>query len=336
MRTTTTRATSPAQIPLISGLLCTLLMAFAIALASAAPLHADSEVAAQQAPNSRVMVNVPASFAPAKLFSGFQDDARGISIVILEAPGEAYQQMADGFTAENLAKRGVKGARKDKLNRADTHIYMRGVQAVPAGTYEKFFVLFKTKDQAILVSANVPATELTKNASLQAEIEGILTSARTVEKRNVKDLYKLTNLGPFKEAGTLVGTSKVFTPDGKLQPEEPATPRSVFIVAPSIDKRPIPDAESYARRLLGSLDGYSKLQVKPAEEITIDGMKGVRFTAEAENTNNGKTVLLHQTFLIAAGGGYYRMLGIAPQAEAETRLAQFNTMSDSLRLIPQE
>ena len=64
----------------------------------------------------------------------------------------------------------------------------------------------------------------------------MLASAKTTEKPAVRDLYSLTYLGPFKEAGTLVGISKLYTLDGQLEPERSGETRSAFMVAPSLDK----------------------------------------------------------------------------------------------------
>ena len=64
--------------------------------------------------------------------------------------------MAQGFTAEELAKRGVTDVEKAPLARTGSYTYMRARQKSEAGTYVKYFVLFRTADQTILVSVNVP------------------------------------------------------------------------------------------------------------------------------------------------------------------------------------
>lgn len=308
-----------------------------VALLAVLPAHLRAEAAATstQAPNSRVVLDLPATYAPAKLYSGFEDENRGISIVILEAPAAAYEAMANGFTPDRLATRGVVEARKHDLARAGDHLYMRGKQRAPVGLYEKFFLLFPGDGLTVLVSVNVPAPTLAADPAIAAEIEAILKSARTASTVTRSDLFELSDRGSFKEAGTLVGTSKVFTRDGRLEPETPGEQRSVFIVAPSIDKRPVPEAEAFARRLIESVTGYTKLTVKPAESVTIDGIDGVRLTAEAEDTKTGRPFVLHQTFLPASGGGYYRMLGIAPADEADATLAEFDRLAAGFRLLPQ-
>lgn len=87
----------------------------------------------QQAPNSRVVLDLPPGYTPSTLFSGFQNDSSGVSFIILEAPVGEYDKMARGFTADELAKRGVTDARKSELARTDPHVYMRAQQMSAAG-----------------------------------------------------------------------------------------------------------------------------------------------------------------------------------------------------------
>ena len=129
----------------------------AIVVACIALSRADLVAASpQQAPNSRVVLDLPAGYTPSPLFSGFQNDASGVSFIILEAPVAEYDKMAQGFTAEELAKRGITDVQKVDLARTDPHVYMRAHQKSAAGDLREFFVLFRTADQTILVSVNVP------------------------------------------------------------------------------------------------------------------------------------------------------------------------------------
>src|SRR5689334_1400002 len=76
----------------LAGMLCLLGMTAIFALGPA-----PAEASQQQAPNSRVVLDLPPGYTPSPLFSGFQDEARGVSFVILEAPASEYDKMAQGF-----------------------------------------------------------------------------------------------------------------------------------------------------------------------------------------------------------------------------------------------
>jgi hypothetical protein len=290
--------------------------------------------ALQQAPNSRVVLDLPPGYTPSPLFSGFQNEALGVSFIILEAPVDEYDKMAQGFTPQELAKRGITEVRSASLQRSDPHVYMRARQESAAGTYDKFFVLFRTSDQTILVSVNVPAKSIEDGSVKPEDIAAILAAAKTTEKPAVRNLFSLSYLGPFKEAGTLVGTSKVYTLDGRLEPERSGATRSAFMVAPSLDKRPVAEPEKLAVALLASLPGYKDVKPGEAQEIKIGDLDGVEVSANAADEDDGTPVRLYQAMLVGKDGGYFRLIGIATAADAPRLEAEFPKIAKSFALLP--
>ncbi len=281
----------------------------------------------QQAPNSRVVIDLPDGYEPSRLFSGFQNDTLGVTFVVLEASHAAYDGLVAGFDATSLRKRGITDVQRGKLARTDTHVYMRARQVSIAGSYAKFFVAFQTDDQSVLVSVNVPETALEAGSVRVGAIEAALATARTVQRNARQDLYRLTEHGPFKEAGTLVGTSKVLTLDGRLVPEQHGMARAAFIVAPSLDKRPVSDVDDFAVRLLQSLSGYRDINVGSPRVVEIAGLKGVEVEAQAINDTDQTPMRLHQTVLVAPGGGYFRLLGLTPEARADELMPAFEQIA---------
>ena len=206
-----------------------------------------------------MVIDLPPDYTPSPLFAGFQNEALGISFIILEAPAGEYDKMAQGFTPQELAKRGITEARTASLPRSDPHVYMRASRSRrPAATRSFRAVSHRRSDHPRF--RNVPAKAVEDGSVTPEEIE-ILASAKTTEKPAVRDLFALAYLGPFKEAGTLVGTSKVYTLDGRLEPEQRGETRSGFMVAPSLDKRRVAEPDKMAVALLASLPGHRN--VKP-------------------------------------------------------------------------
>ncbi len=308
------------------------LLGLAAFLAASVPQLAAA--APQQAPNSRVVLDLPPDYTPSPLFSGFQNEALGVSFVILEAPVDEYDKMAQGFTPQELAKRGITDVRPASIQRSDPHVYMRARQTSAAGTYDKFFVLFRTNDQTILISVNVPAKAIEDGSVKPEEIATILASAKTTETPAVRNLYSLSYLGPFKEAGTLVGTSKVYTLDGSLEPERGGATRSAFMVAPSLDKRPVAEPEKLAVALLASLPGYREIKPGEPKPIKIGDLDGIEVSADAIDEDDGTPVRLYQAMLLGKDGGYYRLIGIATPADEPALEAEFPKIAQSFALLP--
>jgi len=323
-------AIGPPAAGALAGVLCLLAMTAIIAIGQPAP----AEASPQQAPNSRVVIDLPPGFTPSPLFAGFQDEARGVSLVILEAPASEYDKMAQGFTAEELAKRGITHAAAATLPRKDEHVFMQARQKSAAGTYQKYFVLFRTPDQTVLISVNVPSSAISDGSVTSAEIEQALASATTVERPAVRDLFKLSYLGPFKEAGTLVGTSKVYTLDGRLEPERAGVTRSAFMVAPSLDKRALPDAKKEAAALLATLSGYKSIKTEEPRATAIGGMPAVETWASAIDEDDDTPVRLYQAMVVGKDGGYFRLIGIATPADEARLKDEFPRIAESFTLLP--
>lgn len=284
----------------------------------------------QQALNSRVVLDLPAGFEPSPLFSGFTNENLGVSYVIFETPHEAFDELVSGFTPDGLAKRGITSAERGTLPRKDDHIYIRAQQASPAGMYEKFFVVFRTADQSVLVSANVPIETMRDGKVTAAAVESVLSSAKTVPHLAVRELYRLGYLGEFKQAGTVIGTSTVYTRDGKIEPERKGQSRPVFMVAPSLDRRPVKEPQAFATKLLTSLTGYRQLKLSTPTEITVGGLEGISIEATAVDTTEQRPVNILQILLPAPGGGYYRLLGITPTSV--TLIPEFRRIAQSFEL----
>jgi len=308
----------------------------ALALMTLVGMGAPGPVLAtpQQAPNSRVVLDLPPGYVPSPLFAGFQNEATGVSYVILEAPAGEYDKMARGFTPEELAKRGITEVERGALKRTDDHIYMRAIQKSEAGTYAKYFVLFRSHDQTVLVSVNVPKGSIDDGSVKPDEIEHVLATAKTTERPAVRDLYALKYLGPFKQAGTLVGTSKVYTLDGRLDPDRPGETRSAFMVAPSLDKRPVAEPEKQAIALLTSLSGYKDFKLGAPRKVHIDGLDGVELEGDAVDEDDGKPIHLYQAMLLGADGGYFRLIGIGASKDVPQLVEEFPKIAQSFELTP--
>ena len=162
----------------------------------------------------------------------------------------------------------------------------------------------------------------------------MLASAKTTEKPAVRDLYSLSYLGPFKEAGTLVGTSKVYTLDGRLEPERAGETRSAFMVAPSLDKRPVTHLEKQSVALLASLPGYKDFKPGEPHAINIGGLDGVEVEAEALDADDGRPIHLYQAMLLGKDGGYFRLIGIATPEDENRIAAEFPKIAHSFALMP--
>lgn len=290
----------------------------------------------QQAPSSRVQIDLPEGYEPARLFSGFVNDRLGVSFVIVEMPGQAYDELVKGLTPAALSARGVTVRRQGKLGRPDEHIYIEGQQVSAAGTFAKYLVAFRDGDVTALITANVQKPANGEREAMAQEIEAALASARIVATpAEARELFTLGYLGPFRLAGGFLGNAKAYTLDGRPPQTLPGRGQPMVIVAPSLDQRAVGAPESYAETLLQGLDsGLSGIKVLERRPVTYNGLGGIEIEAKAQERDTGATVLLFQVVLLPRDGGYWRILAQAPMSERDRFLPEFRRIAASFAVRP--
>ncbi|MGD9829148.1 MAG: hypothetical protein AB7U66_10510 [Hyphomicrobiaceae bacterium] len=289
---------------------------------------------AQQAPNSRVALPLPAGYEPSPLFSGFTNEALGVSIVVAEFPGSVYERMAAGFTSEALSKRGIVDVRPGTLIRQGKHIYLRARQTTAAGRYAKLLLLIEEAGVTALVSVNVPEGVLDDGTATLSGLERALEGARvTASRATAKYTYRLEYLGRFREVATLLGTTKLFSIDGKPRDVTAGAEQPVLIVAPSLDQRPVVDLEATAKRAMSQLETVRDLRVIESRVVRIGGLDGVELTAHARDERANVEIVVYQVLLKGKAGGYFRIVGFYPRTSAPQLLGEMQRIAASFRLV---
>lgn len=290
---------------------------------------------ARQTPGSRVVLDVPASFTAATRFSGYVDEPRGISIVVVEFPAVAYDDIAKGLTADALAGQQMTNAKRGTLGRTGDYIYFTAEQTQAGTIYGKFLLMTRDKGVTVIVTANVPKARIDAGEATAAEMEAILTSLRVADTAAAeKALFTLGYLGPFRRAGAIAGTGTIYTLDGVVTPSTPDATRALFVTAPSLDARPVADLDAFARRALESIAGASDVVVTGSRALTVAGQRAVEITATAKDARENKALGMYQVVFVLADGGYVRMLGQVGAAEFKKLLPEFRKMAESYTPAP--
>jgi hypothetical protein len=285
-----------------------------------------------QAPSSRVMLDLPDDYSSSAFFSGFVNDQLGVSFVAVEMPAKAYEQLAAGLTPDALAAKGVIKARPGTLDRPAPYIFIRAEQKSQAGDFAKFFIAFRDGDVTALITANVQKASLDTGGVKAEDIERILAGAKIAATPAAsKDIFTLTYVGAFRPAGSFLGTARSYTLDGRLEPSEKNPDIPIVIVAPSLDRRPVPNAEQYAETLLLGLDGMKDVKVGERRKMDVNGMPGIEMTATARDADTGRKVVIYQSLLLPAAGGYFRIMGQSPAKSGETFIPEFRRIAEGLR-----
>ncbi len=288
----------------------------------------------QKAASSRVVLDLPPGFVELPSFSGFINEELGVSIVVVEMPEIAYEQVAKGLTADALAAKGLRNANIINLKRPPPYVFMRAEQTTAEGEYAKLLLVLRERGTTALVTANIRKAALASGEVTESQIQDILASARiAAEAAPVRHVFTLGYLGPFKPAETILGTTQAFTLDGKLVSDRKDVPRTMLIVAPSLDRRLVPTDDRYAEKLLEGLPGLANFKIEERAIRRIGGLEAVELTATAQDKDQKGEVAVYQALVLGARGGYYRIVGQAPVADKDALLPEFRKIAESLRPV---
>ncbi len=130
-------------------------------------------------PGSRIALRISGRFGLSDRFSGFVDEASAASIMVMDLPQPAFDQLQDlSYLGKMLSEQGVHRAKRRRLRgRRGEYIYFRGEQETALVDYVKYILFFRGAGAAGMVTANIPRAALLSGLVTEGEVESILGSA---------------------------------------------------------------------------------------------------------------------------------------------------------------
>ncbi len=287
----------------------------------------------RQAPGSRIALAVNGDFAPSDRFAGFVHEKSGTSIALLELPLKVFEPLQElGRAQETFEAQGVGGVTRMALpGRSGDYIYLRGEQNTPLVDYAKYVLIFRDSGITGMVSANVPRAALNSGIVTGAAIEKVLASATIRgETTEAPKLFTLSYLGPFEEDLSLLGTTKGYRlKDSEASGSGVEIFQPLFLVAPSLSGAPIPNLSLLAGRSFEQIDRIAVKTVVSVRDLTIAGLPAIEIAGRGADAGTGIAALVYQLIVEASHGGYFRLIGIAPECDHELFLDHFRKMAES-------
>ena len=121
------------------------------------------------------------------------------------------------------------------------------------------------------------------------------------------------------------------TLDGKLEPAQKSGKRAVVIVAPSLDRRELVDAERQAETLIAGLPGLTDIKLASRRRVEIARMEAIEIVADAKDEKG--PIVVYQMLILPAGGGYYRIVGQMPVADKDVLLPEMRRIAEGFRVV---
>ncbi|KMO41297.1 hypothetical protein VQ02_06005 [Methylobacterium variabile] len=285
-------------------------------------------------PASALGLAPPAGMTVSNSFAGFEHKS-GASILLVEMPPEAWDQINGRFTPEALAPTGfaVKGGREALAAAGGEGFVLRGTQGANGQTYAKWVAVVRGSAGTGLVTVQVPEA-----AARQVPAPVVEAALRSIAFRTKASLSEQIGALPYT-VGDMAGYRllAVFAGNGLLLTEgpkdvDPAREQPVVIVAPSLGQAPMQAGTevAVARRLFTTQKDLSDVAITDEARTTRGDAVVVRLRGTGTDTRNGRALGLTQT-MVFDGARYLRVVGFADATRTDA-LARAERVAASVAL----
>lgn len=266
----------------------------------------------------------PPGMVESPAFAGFEDRTHNASLLIVDMPAEAYDQIEAGFTDAALASKGITLEKREAFPlKGGKALLLTGTQAAGPAAVRKWVLLMGTADVTGLLTLQVPETEAAAYPDAAVRAAFATLTVRSVQDQMGALPFALTNLAGFRPVRTIAGTTVILT-DGPKDvidgAEQPLFVVSIAGGSPRDDER-----RQFALRAMSTLPGLKELRLERAEPQRIGGQAGFEVMANAIDVKTDAPVKVVQ-WIRFGPTAYIRMVGI-------TRLDAFPDLYDRLRAL---
>lgn len=276
----------------------------------------------------------PKGMVPAKSFSGFEDRS-GASIILVEMPPEAWDQIAGKLTPEALGATGfrVKGERQPLPVAGGEGFVMRGSQVANGLTYAKWVAVVRGASGTGLVTVQVP--EMAARQVPDAAVEAALGSIAFRPKASLTDQvaalpFRVGDMAGYRPVAVIAGNGLLLT-DGPKD-VDPTREQPAIVVSPSLGKAPFPaGSESVvARRLFTGQKDTKDIAITAENRSRRGGAVVVHLRGTGIDTRTDRPLALTQT-MVFDGPRYLRVIGFAG-ADRSDALARADRVAASVAM----
>jgi len=278
---------------------------------------------------TRVSLDPPPGFVPAQRFPGFQNEAKGASIMVTELPGPAAQ-MQKGMTRELLATRGMTLIRSQMVKVGGDALLVQVSQSASGTDFLKWMLVAGDAKQTVMIVATFPKASAglslpLKRAILSASWAGALPKALPYEGMT----FRVDPTPALKLAGR-VGNALVFTESGTMGQGD--TDQAVLVMGSSFGDASLANVEAFARERAAHSTHVGPLRNVQGRVLTADGLPGYELVAEGNDVKTGHEVRMYQLVLVDKTT-YYLAQGFVSADRGPAVVERFRQVTGSFRRL---
>ena len=272
-------------------------------------------------PGSRVGLLLPPDFFPSDQFAGYISPQEGGSILIIELPAEAYDEVSGLSDAAWASKEIVVQSRVAMSIDGARAVLIKGRQFNSGVTFQKWVVIIGFDGFTALVTAQIPANvPEDRLAAIDQSLKSIQSRAALTVGEKVAalpftigstDNMRVWNVFAGNTIGLTRGSKNIV--DGAEQPILFITRSSSSGSAAGLS------AENSSRLTIKKIATLSDIEIEDTDTVRFAGSDGFEIVARARVAETNEPVAIVQ-WVSMLDDGYMRIVGIT---RIETRAADF-------------
>ncbi|PSH65891.1 hypothetical protein [Phyllobacterium sophorae] len=278
----------------------------------------------------------PSGLVLSTSFSGFEDAAKGTSIVVTELPVEAYAPIAAKFNPEGLRETGIEAAGPPQdwpVEGAVVSKLIRGSQTAAGIKYRKWIVLVGAKATTAMVTVQIP--DGVAGGLSDADVENAL---RTIAVRTPPSLeeqiaalpFKLADTAGFRPVRVIAGATYLLTEGPNDVAANSSQP--MVIIASNLNTAPEPAARmDFAKQAFASLTGIKDVRSDNETSSQADGAEWVEIDGSAKDSASDDPLYVAQIARFETSR-YVRAILIVRDSEKDKFSDRFRKLAKSMTI----
>jgi hypothetical protein len=307
---------------------------YILALIAVVPLQAIAAPRSPaKVPGTSVSITPPEGFQPSKLFSGFEQQNSGASIVVVElpVPKEAIPKtLAQLGSPETLKSKGMRVIESKDITLAERPgkllLVSQPVQGIP---FLKWIAVMSEGDRILIVTAPFPELQSTTlREPLRQSILTLNWKASRPEQLLEELPFSFQTYGDLKVSGRIYNTV-LLTKNGAKPPVPPSEP--LLVLGSAHSQVQVEDIGKFSRTVLQKIPKVKDLREISGQLTTIAGQKAFELIARGSDLRTNKPLTVYQV-IFATNKTYYILQGMVPSTSARDYLPIFRSVAKSVVL----
>jgi hypothetical protein len=287
---------------------------------------------------SRIGLAPPPGMTPSTNFSGFEDRANNVAMIIVPLPPDAYAELERTVSPDGLKKQGLAlESREDMTLSTGKAFLVIGRQELEKVWIRKLILVASLPMATVLVTTQIPETSKSSypDAVIRTALQSLTARAAVpVEEQLAMVPFKVSEMAGFRVAGVIPGRAIMLgdaaeeTPGAAPAPGRAVEPHIFVTLAPGGPAQ-TGDRDHFARDVFASVPNLRGARITGSESMRISSQQGHQITATAVDPGTGAELSIVQ-WLRFGGGAYLQIVGVARTDVWREAYQRFRTVRDGI------